>query len=372
MLVGVPKEIKAQEYRVAATPAGVRELTADGHQVWVETGAGLGSGLTDQEFAAAGARLVSREEAWSADLVLKVKEPLESEFGFFRPGLILFTFLHLAAAPALAAQLVAQKVAAVAYETIQLADGSLPLLIPMSQVAGRLAVQAGAHFLERPHGGRGLLLGGVPGAPRGRVTIIGAGAVGVSAAQVALGLGARVTVLNRSLEKLRRLEEIFGPTLDLELSLPAMVAAAVAESDLVIGAVLVPGAKAPSVVTEDMVRSMAPGSVIVDVAIDQGGSVATMHATTHDDPVFTVHGVIHYGVANMPGAVARTSTFALTAASLPYARFLAAHGLAALRRDPALALGVNLLDGRATHPAVARALGLPSAGLALVLDELGV
>jgi alanine dehydrogenase len=363
MLIGVPKEIKTEEYRVAMTPAGVRALSAAGHQVRVEAGAGLGAGIADEAYAAAGARLSDAAGAWEAAMVVKVKEPLPVEYGYFRPGLLLYTYLHLAAQPELTRRLLQDRVTAVAYETIQLPDGSLPLLEPMSRVAGRMAVQVGAHYLERPQGGRGVLLGGVPGVAPGRVAILGAGTVGHAALKMALGLRAQVTVLNRSAPRLNALDDLYGGRVTTLLSLPETVAEACAASDLVIGAVLSPGAKAPQLVSEAMVRSMQPGSVIVDVAIDQGGCVATMRPTTHADPVFTTHGVIHYGVANMPGAVARTSTLALTGATLPYALVLAAEGLDAARRDPALALGVNTAGGRLVHPAVAAALGQSAAPL---------
>ncbi len=367
MLLGVPKEIKTEEYRVAMVPAGVRALVAAGHQVRVQAGAGLGAGISDEDYREAGAELSDAAGAWDAQMVVKVKEPLPSEYGYFRPGLLLYTYLHLAAQPELTRRLAQDKVQAVAYETIQLADGSLPLLVPMSEVAGRMAVQAGAHYLERPQGGRGVLLGGVPGVRPGRVTILGAGVVGHAALKMALGLRAQVTVLNRSYPPLKHLDDLYGNRVSTLISLPETVAATCAASDLVIGAVLVPGAKAPQLVSQEMVKNMAPGSVIVDVSIDQGGCVATMRPTTHADPVYTLHGVIHYGVANMPGAVARTSTFALTNATLPYALVLAREGLAAARRDPALALGVNLAGGRIVHPAVAAALGEKAAPLAEVL-----
>lgn len=367
MLIGVPKEIKTEEYRVGLVPAGVRALTAAGHQVSVQAGAGDGAGLHDREYAAAGARLVTADEAWAAEMVVKVKEPLPAEYGYLRPGLLLFTYLHLAAQPELTRALLDRRVDAVAYETIQSPDGSLPLLTPMSEVAGRMAVQAGARYLERPQGGSGVLLGGVPGVRRGRVTILGAGVVGHAALKIALGMRAEVTVINRSLGRLTYLDDLYGNRLTTMFSLPDNVAAAVTASDLVIGAVLVPGARAPMLVSEEMVAGMRPGSVIVDVAIDQGGCVATMHPTTHADPVFTVHGVVHYGVANMPGAVSRTSTFALTNATLPYALVLAGSGLAAARRDPALALGVNTAAGACVHPAVAEAFGLECTALDAVL-----
>ncbi len=357
MIIGVPREIKVEEYRVACVPAGVTQLTDAGHRVLVQAGAGEGAGIPDGEYRLAGAELVSAEDAWAADMVLKVKEPLASEFGYLRPGLILFTYLHLAAVQELAAELLARQVTAVAYETIQTDDGALPLLTPMSEVAGRMSVQVGARFLEVPSGGRGVLLGGVPGVRRGRVTIVGAGVVGTSALKIAVGLGAEVTVIDSRQQRLVYLDDIFGSRITTLMSLPGNIATAVAQSHLVIGAVLIPGAKAPRLVTREMVATMAPGTVVVDVSIDQGGCVETSRPTTHADPVFSVEGVLHYGVTNMPGAVGRTSTFALTNVTLPYALALAGGGLAAARRDQSLARGVNTAQGHVTHPGVAGALG---------------
>ncbi len=357
MRIGVPRETKAEEYRVGLVPAGARALVQAGHQVVVEAGAGLGAGIEDAEYLAAGASLGNADQAWAAEMVVKVKEPIAPEFRHLRPGLTLFTYLHLAAAPDLARELARQRVTAVAYETIQLADGSLPLLTPMSEVAGRMAVQAGAHFLERTQGGRGVLLGGVPGVRRGRVAILGAGVVGTAALKIAVGMGAEVKVLDRNLKRLEYLDDIYGSRVTTLMSSPENVAAVVADADLVVGAVLVAGARAPLLVSEAMVKTMRPGSVIVDVAVDQGGCVETIRPTTHAEPVYLMHGVVHYGVTNMPGAVARTSTFALTNMTLPYALALAQGPLAAARRDPALALGFNLLEGAFTHPAVAQALG---------------
>jgi alanine dehydrogenase len=367
MLIGVPKEIKSEEYRVGCVPAGVHALTQAGHKVLVEAGAGLGAGISDRDYLAAGAEITDAAGAWAADMVIKVKEPLPDEYAYFRPGLLLYTYLHLAAQPELTRRLLADKVDAVAYETIQLPDGSLPLLTPMSEVAGRMAVQAGAHYLERPQGGRGVLLGGVPGVGQGRVTILGAGVVGHAALKMAMGLGAKLTVIDRSLPRMAYLDDLYGGRITTIFSMPETVAAAVAKSDLVIGAVLIPGARAPRLLSEEMVKAMNQGSVIVDVAIDQGGCVETMHATTHADPVFTVHEVIHYGVANMPGAVARTSTFALSNVTLGYALELAAKGLAAAKADPALALGVNTAGGAITHPGVAQALEAPLEPLSKVI-----
>lgn len=357
MLIGVPREVKVDEFRVALVPAGVRALVAAGHRVVVQAGAGLEAGLSDHDYQEAGASLVSREEAWAADLVVKVKEPIAQEYPFLRPGLTLFTYLHLAAVPELGRQLSQRQVTAVAYETIQLEDGSLPLLTPMSEVAGRMAVQAGAHYLERQAGGRGVLLGGVPGVRRGRVTILGAGVVGTAALKIAVGIGAEVTVMDRNLRRLTYLDDIFGSRITTLISLPDTVARYVAQADLLIGAVLVPGARAPRLVSEEMVRAMNPGSVIVDVSVDQGGCVATIHPTTHEDPIYVLHGVTHYGVSNMPGAVSRTSTFALTNVTLPYVLALAGGPLEAARRDPALAKGFNVHAGGFCHPGVAEALG---------------
>lgn len=362
MRIGIPKELKAGEGRVAQTPAGVRRLVADGHEVWIESGAGLGSGYPDEEYKAAGAG-VRREAAdvyAGSELIIKVKEPELVELPLLRSGLVLFTYLHLAASPAVARALQESGAVGFAYETVESADGRRPLLLPMSQVAGRLAPQLGAHFLESPNGGRGVLLGGAPGVPPSLVTILGGGVVGLHAARMALGLGARVRILDVSGERLSWLDEHFGPRLETRYSNPETVAEAVAGSDLVIGAVLVTGARAPRLVSEKMVAGMIPGSVIVDVAIDQGGSVATMDRTTsHTDPVFTRYGVLHYGVPNIPGSVPRTSTEALAAATLPYIRQVAGRGyMEACRLNPELAKGLNVADGRIVHPAVAAALNV--------------
>ncbi len=360
MRIGVPKEIKNNENRVAITPAGVATLTAAGHEVYVESGAGTGSGFSDESYAATGANiLAAAADVWStADMILKVKEPLPSEYGYFREGLILFTYLHLAAAPELAAALLEKKVIGIAYETVEV-NHTLPLLTPMSEVAGRMAVQIGAQFLERPHGGKGILLSGVPGVKRGKVTVIGGGVVGTNAAKVAAGMGADVTIIDLSPDRLRQLDDIFGSSVQTLMSNPYNIAEAVASSDLVIGAVLIPGAKAPKLVTEDMVKSMEAHSVIVDVAIDQGGIVETIdRITTHNDPTYEKHGVVHYAVANMPGAVPKTSTMALTNATMPYVSLIANLGLrAALERSDALKLGVNTAAGTMTYAAVARDLG---------------
>ena len=360
MKVGVVKEIKSDEYRVALTPAGARELVQGGHDVVVETGAGEGSSFPDDVYRAVGATLASVDEVWrDSDLLLKVKEPLQAEYPHLREGLVLFTYLHLAASEELTRALAESGAACVAYETVETDNGALPLLAPMSEIAGRLAAQAGAYFLEKPQGGRGLLLSGVPGVARGSVVVIGGGMVGYNAALIALGLGANVTILERSIDRMRQLEEILGASVSLLMSSALQIEESVADSDVVIGAVLIPGAVAPKLVTREMVAGMKEGSVIADVAIDQGGCVETARPTTHSDPVYTVDGVTHYCVANMPGAVPVTSTKALTNATLPYVEAIADYGLAeAIARDRALARGVNVLDGKVTYEAVAEAHGL--------------
>lgn len=360
MKIGIPKEIKNNENRVAMTPAGTADFVRAGHPVFIEQGAGLGSGFTDQEYVEAGALIVQEAaQVWQdAELILKVKEPLASEYNYFRPGLILFTYLHLAAEPALAKALVEKRVTALAYETLEV-GGSLPLLTPMSEVAGRMAAQIGAQLLEKTEGGKGILLSGVPGVSRGKVIIIGGGTVGTNAAKIALGLGADVTILDLNLNRLRQLDDIFGNQVQTLVSSPSNIASAVAGADLLICAVLIPGAKAPTLVSEQVVKTMAPGSVIVDVAIDQGGIVETIdHITTHDEPTYVKHGVVHYAVANMPGAVPRTSTVALTNATMPYALQLANHGAAtAIRGSSSIRSAVNALNGHITYEAVARDLG---------------
>jgi alanine dehydrogenase len=360
MIIGIPKEIKTLENRVAMTPGAVETFVRRGHAVLVEKGAGVGSGLSDAEYAAAGATLVSAAEAWGAAMVIKVKEPMAAEYRFLRSDLLLFTYLHLAADEAQAKALLAAGTTGVAYETVQLADRSLPLLLPMSEVAGRMAPQVGAHALEKSQGGRGMLLGGVPGVAPANVVIIGGGMVGTNAAKIAVGLGARVTVLDLSHSRLQYLDDIFGSRIVTMSSTEPNLRAAVQDADLVVGAVLVVGAKAPKLVTREMIGTMREGSVIVDVAVDQGGCVETIHATTHDNPTYVVDGVVHYGVANMPGAVPRTSTFALVNQTLPYALKLAAKGIGALREDSALALGLNTYKGTLTCPAVGEALGIPA------------
>jgi alanine dehydrogenase len=360
LVVGVPTETKIDEFRVAVTPEGVRELEAHGIQVVVQAGAGAGSGLPDGDYATAGAEVVaSAAEVWErAQLVCKVKEPLEDEFAWFHDDLTIFTYLHLAAYPKVADALIEHGTTGIAYETVQLESGALPLLAPMSEVAGRMSVQIGAHYLERHNGGRGVLLGGAPGVQPGRVVVLGAGNVGWNAAWMAAGLEAEVNLLDKNIDRLRYIDQIQMGRVTTLASNRGNVERVVAEADLVIGAVLVPGGRAPVVVTEPMVRSMQPGSVIVDVAVDQGGCIETTHETTHEDPVYEFGGVIHYAVGNVPGAVPNTSTYALTNVTLPYLAELARRGVAdAVRADPALALGVNTLAGQVVNPAVAEALG---------------
>jgi alanine dehydrogenase len=367
--IGVAKEIKPQEYRVALTPAGARELVERGHEVVVETGAGEGSAFRDDAYVRSGARTASVHEVWErADLLLKVKEPIEPEYGRLREGLTLFTYLHIAADEPLTRALVESGIAAVAYETVETDRGALPLLAPMSEVAGRLAAQAGAHYLEKPLGGRGLLLGGVAGVSPGKVVVIGGGIVGYNAAVIALGLGAQVTILERSVDRMRHLEEVLHGRVSLLMSSSLQIEESLKDADVVIGAVLIPGALAPKLVTRGMIREMKEGSVLCDVAIDQGGCAETSRPTTHDDPVYVVDGVTHYCVANMPGAVPITSTKALTNVTLPYVEAIADHGLAAaVERDRALARGVNVLNGNVTYEAVAEAHGLDYVPLEEVL-----
>jgi alanine dehydrogenase len=358
--IGVAKEIKTDEYRVALTPAGARELGQHGHDVIVETGAGDGSSFSDAAYEAAGARIAPVDAVWrEADLLLKVKEPIEPEYGRLREGLVLFTYLHIAADEALTRALLESGITAVAYETVETDSGALPLLAPMSEIAGRLAAQAGAYFLEKPLGGRGLLLGGVPGVAPGRVVVIGGGIVGYNAAVIAIGLGANVTILERSIDRMRHLEEILSGRVSLLMSSSLQIEESVREADVVIGAVLIPGALAPRLITREMVAGMKEGSVLADVAIDQGGCAETSRPTTHSHPVYTIEGVTHYCVANMPGAVPITSTKALTNATLPYVEAIADYGLAeAVARDLALARGVNVVEGKVTFEAVADAHGL--------------
>jgi alanine dehydrogenase len=358
--IGVPREVKPDEYRIALTPAGARELVERGHEVLVEFGAGEGSAFSDAAFEAVGARTASVEAVWEqSELVLKVKEPLPDEYGRIREDLVLFTYLHLAANEELTGALIESGAACVAYETVETDNRALPLLAPMSEIAGRIAAQAGAYFLEKPLGGRGLLLGGVPGVSPGKVVVIGGGMVGYNAAVIALGLGANVTILERSIDRMRYLDEILSGRVTLLMSSSLQIEESVANADVVIGAVLIPGALAPRLLTRAHLGAMKTGSVLVDVAIDQGGVAETSRPTTHSEPVYEVDGVTHYCVANMPGGVPITSTKALTNATLPYVEAIAEHGLAeAVARDRALARGVNVLDGRVTYEAVAEAHGL--------------
>jgi alanine dehydrogenase len=357
VIIGVPKEIKVREYRVGMTPAGVRSLASRGHTVLVERDAGAGSGIRDAEYEAQGAKIVpSAADAWGAELVVKVKEPLPAEHGYFRKGLMLYTYLHLANEPELTRALARSGVAGVAYETIELEDGGLPLLRPMSEVAGRMAVQVGATCLEKERGGKGVLLGGVPGTRRGRVVILGGGVVGRNAATIAVGMGAQVTVLDVRAEAMAYLEDVFGGAIETLYSNPTNIEEMAARADLLIGAVLVTGAAAPKLVNEALVAKMSPGSVIVDVAVDQGGCIETCRPTTHDNPTYEVHGVVHYCVPNMPGAVPQSSTWALTNVTIPYAVAIADHGLAAAARsDAALLRGINTMGGHVTYQPVAYA-----------------
>jgi alanine dehydrogenase len=372
MIVGVPREIKNNENRVAITPAGIDALTSAGHSVIIETNAGIGSGFNDEEYADHGAEILSTaKEVWSkAEMIIKVKEPLASEYEYFRENLILFTYLHLAPELELTKALMKKKVTAIAYETIQLDNGTLPLLTPMSEVAGRMSVQIGAQFLEKPHGGKGVLLGGVPGVPAGNVVIIGGGVVGTNAAKMAMGLGANVTLLDVNPDRLRQLDDIFAGRLNTVMSNAYNIREAVRKTDLLIGAVLIPGRRAPRLVTEDMVAEMEVGSVIVDVAIDQGGSIETIdRVTTHSDPTYEKYGVVHYSVANMPGAVPRTSTIALTNVTIPYAVQIATQGAnKAIASNRPLAKGVNVMNGHITYQAVAESLQLSYTSLNDVIN----
>lgn len=363
MIIGVPKEIKNNEYRVGITPAGVDALVKNGHTVFIEKGAGRGSGFADDDYEKTGAEILDSAEAIyaSSEMIIKVKEPLFTEYEYFKEGQILFTYLHLAPERELTEALQKKKVIAIAYETVQFHNGTLPLLTPMSEVAGKMAVQIGAHFLEKLYGGRGVLLGGVPGVEPGKVVIIGGGTVGTNAAKVAVGMGARVTILEKNSDRLTYLDDIFMGRVVTIMSNRYSIEKEVADADLLIGAVLIPGTKTPRLVTEEMVEKMQPGSVIVDVAIDQGGSIETIdHVTTHSDPVFIKHGVVHYSVANIPGAVARTATFALTNVTLPYVIEIANKGWKdAVIDNDSLSKGVNVVEGKITYEAVARAHNLP-------------
>ena len=370
MIIGLPKEIKDNESRVGLVPAGVHALVLDGHKVLVETAAGEGSGISDQEFKAAGGEIVpfASDVYGRADMIIKVKEPVGPEYELLRPEQVLFTYLHLAPAPALTKMLLERKVSGVAYETIRLANGSLPLLTPMSEVAGRMSIQVGAYYLQKPNGGRGELLGGVPGVPPANVVIIGGGTVGTNAAKMAVGLGARVTIIDLDADRLRYLDDIFFGQIETLMSNPFNIEDSVSKADLLIGAVLIFGAEAPKLVTRAMISNMRRGTVAVDVAVDQGGCFETTHPTTHSNPTFVIDDVVHYCVANMPGAVPRTSTFALTNVTLLYARHLAGLGLKeAARRDPALKQGINVYQGRITCQPVAKAMNLPSTDVDFLL-----
>ena len=372
MIVGLPKEIKDNEYRVGLTPAGVRALKDAGHEIVVETNAGGGSGFEDSLYQRAGANIVdSADEVWSkADMVVKVKEPIEPEYPRMREGQMLFTYLHLAPDRELTKQLIERKVTGIAYETITDRRGTLPLLTPMSEVAGRMAIQVGAHYLEKMSGGRGILLGGVPGVPAARVVIIGGGVVGTNSAKIAVGMGAHVTIIDNNLDRLRELDDIFLSKISTLASSAYMIHDAISQADLIIGAVLVPGAAAPKLVTKSMLKDVPNGAVVVDVAVDQGGCIETTHPTTHSNPTYYVEGVLHYCVANMPGAVPRTSTFALTNATLPYALKLANKGFhEAINRDPGLKEGVNTYAGHCTYEAVASAQGIKFTSLSELLSE---
>ncbi|MFD1417638.1 alanine dehydrogenase [Companilactobacillus keshanensis] len=360
MKIGIPKEIKNQEERVGSTPSGVANLVRAGHEVVVETGAGIGSGYPDSDYTAMGASIGSAQDAWNCEMVIKVKEPLQSEYKYFREDLIIYTYLHLAADKELTEALLNAKTTGVGYETMVGPRGGLPLLVPMSEIAGRMSVQVGAHFLEEPHQGKGLLLGGVPGVRRGNVTVIGAGTVGFNAAKMAIGLGANVTILDINAQRLAELENIFDGKIQTLMSNEHNIAECVKNSDLVIGAVLIPGAVAPTLVTEEMIKSMEPGSVIVDIPIDQGGIFETSSkATTHDDPIYIKHGVIHYTVANIPGAVPKTATEALSSATIPYALQIANKGLARASENNTIFTGINTHAGNLTEKAVAESLEMP-------------
>lgn len=363
MIIGIPKEIKNNENRVGITPAGVNALVNNGHKVYVEKGAGIGSGINDDDYIQAGAKILNSavDVYGSSEMIIKVKEPLPSEYAMFKEGQIIYTYLHLAPEPELTRALMDKKVTAIAYETVQLPNGALPLLIPMSEVAGRMAVQIGAHFLEKTQGGSGVLLAGVPGVVQGNVVIIGGGIVGFNSAKIALGMGAKVTIIEKSPERLRYLDDYFMGKVQTIISNAYNIENEIKKADLLVGAVLIPGARAPQLVTEEMVKQMKPGSVIVDVAIDQGGSIATIdRVTTHSNPTFIKHNVVHYSVANMPGAVARTSTFALTNVTIPYAVEIANKGWKkAVLDDKNLAKGVNVVNGKVTYQAVAQAHNLP-------------
>jgi alanine dehydrogenase len=373
VIVGIPTEVKDNEYRVAATPEGVRELTGAGHEVVVQSGAGMGSALPDDQFETAGAKILPDADAVfeAAEMIMKVKEPQPEEYVRFREGQVLFTYLHLAADKRLTEFLMERNVASVGYETVQLEDGRLPLLAPMSEIAGRMAPHVGATYLEKPYGGRGVLMGGASGVAPAKVVVLGAGMAGLNAAWIAAGMEAEVLVLDRNVDRLRYVDQIQRGRIQTLMSSELAVEQLVASADLVIGAVLVPGARAPKLVSRALVQAMPPGAVIVDISIDQGGCVETARMTTHSDPIYVEHDVVHYCVGNMPGAVPRTSTYALTNVTLPYALAIATLGLeAAVRDDPALALGVNVYAGQVTNAGVAEAHGLPSTDLGAVVHGM--
>ncbi|MBU8878609.1 alanine dehydrogenase [Bacillus sp. FJAT-29790] len=373
MIIGVPKEIKNNENRISLIPASVKAFVQSGHSVLIQQGAGIGSGITDEEYKQAGGTIVPHaKDAWEADMVIKVKEPQPEEYRYFRKDLILFTYLHLAAEPELTKALVENQVTAVAYETIQLENGSLPLLTPMSEVAGRMSVQLGAQYLEKINGGKGVLLGGVPGVKPGKVVIIGGGIVGTNAAKMAIGLGADVTIIDISPERLRQLDDQFAGRLKTVMSNHFNIAREVKDADLVIGAVLIPGARAPQLVTEEMVKQMEENSVIIDVAIDQGGSIATSdHITSHDNPTYKKHGVIHYAVPNIPGAVSKTATYALANTTLPYGLIIANKGIQkSIELHPPLAKGFNTVNGRVTHQAIAETHSYPYTPIHSICEKI--
>jgi alanine dehydrogenase len=374
VIVGVPSEVKDNEYRVALTPEGARELTAAGHQVLVQDAAGSGSGIPQQRYERAGAEIVpAAAEVWAgSDMIMKVKEPVAQEFEHLREGQVLFTYLHLAASKELTQALIDRKVSAVAYETVQLADGRLPLLAPMSEIAGRMAPHVAGHLLEKEYGGRGILMGGVSGVRPAKVFVLGAGMAGSNAAWIAVGMEAEVIVVDKNLDRLRFIDQIHKGRITTLMSDRLTIEQRVREADVVIGSVLVPGARAPKLVTEDMIASMRTGAVAIDIAIDQGGCIETSHMTTHSDPTYVMRGVVHYCVGNMPGAVPNTSTYALTNVTLPYAIAIASRGLEdAVRTDPVLALGVNVYAGEVTNPGVAEAHALRYTPLSAIVDGLG-
>ncbi len=361
MIIGIPREIKDQEYRVAMTPGGVETLVHDGHKVLLERNAGMGSGFVDAEYVEAGALIIEKAKELfdQAEMIIKVKEPLPSEYALLKEGQILFTYLHLAACEELTYALLDRKVIGIGYETVQLANGSLPLLTPMSEIAGRMAVQIGAHYLQKNNGGRGILLSGVPGVRPASVVIVGGGVVGTNAAQIALGMGARVTIIDINIDRLRYLDHVLAGSRMTIASNRRNIMEATRRAEILIGAVLVPGDRAPILVDQDMISQMTPGSVVIDVAVDQGGCIETIHPTSHSDPTYTVDGVLHYAVPNIPGAVPRTATMALANATLPYARAIANKGYkVAIQTDTALRKGINVIGGELVHPAVGHAFGL--------------